>query len=101
MAQLRAPNSLLFVLRTLKCSECLSPKSGFALPKTWARFQSSELNTKFLPGMDRYTKRKSEYRIPGMNDNRVRERHILLIPGMVLCVLVVALGYMKWLVAEA
>lgn len=29
---------------------------------------------------DEFTKRKSEFRIPGMNDERVRERHALVIP---------------------
>jgi len=32
---------------------------------------------------DEWTKKKSEFRIPGLDDTRVRERHALVIPGII------------------
>jgi hypothetical protein len=41
--------------------------------------------------LDEFTKRKSEYRIPAMTDDRVRERHLLDIP------MVIYLGLSLWM----
>lgn len=43
---------------------------------------------------DEFTKRKSEFRIPGMSDQRVRERHALVVPMIWLYGLIFAVAAM-------
>lgn len=104
MAQLRSPNVLLLALRSLKGAEGLvSSRTPFAVPRAFismAQVRYTWNPNMGLMGMDRYTKRKSEYRIPGMSDDRVRERHILIIPATICTGLLIWLFYLFSIIAE-
>lgn len=105
MALLRSGKALPYVLRqTLAGGESILARFGLDRQ----RVAYSRLLTLVRPlsctplrfRYDEFTKKRSEFRIPGISDQRIREQHMLIIPIIWLCALMFVLAYLFLIACE-